>query len=173
MIPTVDVDPVTKKTEWTSVEYDIHLHERHRQSGASRDGVRENLLTPSNMSLQRASVSPSPESKNFVIAGIIDIKTGHKLSLAQAIAKGIIDLKNGLYINPETGEAIPLAEAIARGLVTVEAADGLVNGDAASALSVAMETVTNAVTAVLDPSTGELATTTAAVKAGTLDIKKS
>ena len=180
-MPTVEVDPVTKETRWTSFSSDIYIHERQQ----SRDGVTHhqkhkhaglNAIDPLDARLASGYEPTSSTSKTFVISGVIDPKTGHKLSMAQALARGIINRDTGMYTNPDTGESISIAEAIARGLITVDYADKLTNGSllhngdaAAAGMLNELETKSYAISGVIDPRTGEMISVAEAVAAGMLD----
>ncbi len=48
------------------------------------------------------------ENKSYTISGAIDPRTGLRISLSQAVKDGIIDAKNGTYINIKTGETISI-----------------------------------------------------------------
>ncbi len=44
------------------------------------------------------------ENRTYTICGAIDLRNGKKLSLSQAIKEGVIDSKNGTYVNLKTGK---------------------------------------------------------------------
>lgn len=56
------------------------------------------------------------EELNYQISSVIDIETGKKLTLEQALKQGIID-KSGIYFNKKTGAKINLNEAFNRGFI--------------------------------------------------------
>ena len=60
------------------------------------------------------------ENKTYTICGAIDPRTHKKLSLSQAIREGVIDSKNGTYVNTATGEIMPINKAIECKLVLTE-----------------------------------------------------
>ncbi|XP_005100351.2 microtubule-actin cross-linking factor 1 [Aplysia californica] len=188
VIPTVDVDPVTKETQWTSFKSEIYIHERHRDKQSSAElrhkqrkqkgsALAGNTPMDEVDGIRAASYQPtsSSETRKFVISGIIDLKSGQKLSVSQALSRGIINKEFGTYNNLETGESIPIAEAIARGLITVEFADALSNGmfqnggEQGDLLQNSLETKTYAISGVVDPRTGEMISVKEAIASGLLD----
>ncbi|CAH1789990.1 unnamed protein product, partial [Owenia fusiformis] len=62
-------------------------------------------------------------SKSFVILGVIDPISNCEISYDEAIKRGILDIENGLYIDPKTGERISIADAIRKGYLKARLAD--------------------------------------------------
>ena len=60
------------------------------------------------------------ENKSYTICGAIDPRTNKRITLSQAIKDGIIDAKNGTYVNIKTGEAISINHAIETNQVLTE-----------------------------------------------------
>jgi hypothetical protein len=60
--------------------------------------------------------------RRFIITGVADPRkeTPDFISLKDAVAKGIINERRGLYINPATRVSTPIAEAMNKGLIQVE-----------------------------------------------------
>ena len=60
--------------------------------------------------------------KRFVITGVADPRdeTPDYMSLRDAVRKGIVNERRGLYINPATGESMPIPKAMNEGYIQVE-----------------------------------------------------
>ena len=56
-------------------------------------------------------------AETFHITGVIDPTMGRELSVNDAIQKGLLDLKDSVYIDPTTGIRIPIKEAVENGLI--------------------------------------------------------
>ena len=69
-----------------------------------------------------------------------------QITTKEAIERGLIDPKTGMYRDPRTGVTIPLSEAVQRGLVSADV----------TATGLGVTGVTTAdVTSVVDPVTGK------------------
>lgn len=71
------------------------------------------------------------ENRSYTITAAIDPRTHKPIGLSQAMRDGIIDAKNGTYVNIVTGEAISINKAIELKLVLTGAA----NDDSSSSSS--------------------------------------
>ena len=60
------------------------------------------------------------EKKRFVIRAVVDPRNGEPLSLADAIAAGIVDQEHGLYVNPDTKESASIVEAMNNDQIKVD-----------------------------------------------------
>ncbi|RNA44605.1 microtubule-actin cross-linking factor isoforms 1 2 3 5-like [Brachionus plicatilis] len=67
------------------------------------------------------STSRFEENRSYTITGAVDPRTRANISLFQAIKDGIIDPKNGTYVNITNGQAIPINKAIDIKLVLTDA----------------------------------------------------
>ncbi|CAH1782084.1 unnamed protein product [Owenia fusiformis] len=61
------------------------------------------------------------ESTKFVIRAVMDPRTDEEISMKDAVKRGIINPKLGMYINRKTGEKMPIPMAMTQGLILVEA----------------------------------------------------
>ena len=64
------------------------------------------------------------ESRSFTITGAVDPSTGHRVDVAFAIEKGIIDQANGQYVGRDAfgrEKRMPISEAIKKGFVIASA----------------------------------------------------
>ncbi|GFN99913.1 microtubule-actin cross-linking factor 1 [Plakobranchus ocellatus] len=204
VIPMIDIDVLTKETKVFKFKSDLYIYERNNPSNTSEQQIvpsksvrthapasssklvnghaGEDLvdgLGPGSLDNGQANSDiSSPEVKEFTISGVLDPSTGKQLSVAKALAKGILNKEFGLYNNFETGESMPIAEAIARGFITVDYADPssakMVNGhgmhDGKDGLN-SMEIKTFAISEVVDPKTGEIISAKEAIEAGLIDPK--
>ena len=79
------------------------------------------LANPSNLPNQSLlSSNRFEENRTYTICGAIDLRTGKKLTLSQAIKEGVIDSKSGTYVNLNTGETLSINKAIDASLVLTE-----------------------------------------------------
>jgi len=66
------------------------------------------------------TTSEQEERQTFVITGVIDPRTETEISLDRAISEGIINQKEGRYVNPITRESVPIPVAMNAGKIKVE-----------------------------------------------------
>ena len=59
-----------------------------------------------------------PKAQALHTPALVDTKTGERITLNDAIARGIFDLKTGQIIDSATGKYLPLTEAVRRGLIS-------------------------------------------------------
>lgn len=114
------------------------------------------------------------EKKNVKVATVLDTKTGDKLSLHEAIRKGIIDESEGKYTNLNTGESIGLQEAIKQQYITASEVDSKVSSSESFQKTkddVFTQVHSLDVTTVVDPYTNETLTVPEAIDRGVLDIQ--
>jgi hypothetical protein len=69
---------------------------------------------------EKVPVVSEEERKRFVVKEVVDPRTGNRLTLRQAVAEGIVDYHQGLYINPDTGQGVPISEAMNSGSIVIE-----------------------------------------------------
>ena len=62
-------------------------------------------------------------NKDIVVLSVTDPRSGREISLERAIQEGIIDPKNGLYMDPVTGEVMSLIEALKRSYLKARIAE--------------------------------------------------
>ncbi|CAL1534640.1 unnamed protein product [Lymnaea stagnalis] len=186
VIPTIEIDTMTKETRMTQFKAEMYIHERHRgrrspketQKRRRSDQVQAAQGEDTVDGIMSSSYQPTVSSvKNFAISGVLDPKTKQKLSISQALSKGVLNKEFGTYNNLETGETMPIAEAISKGLISVEYGDSFTNGglhnatkDSLGTLN-SLETKTFAITGVVDPKTGQTISAKEAITSGLLDNK--
>jgi dystonin len=126
------------------------------------------------------------ECISYSVLGVVDPVTGKKLSISEAIDKGIIDPKTGRYVNPLTGATMTLSDAIEKGLLDVEeksrvprnnnngenGEDGIdgdkINGNDDSSEQYLDQDLV--ILGVMDPRTGKVVSLDEAEKLGLVDI---
>ncbi|KAI0979735.1 hypothetical protein GJ496_009746, partial [Pomphorhynchus laevis] len=64
------------------------------------------------------------EERSYLISFVLDTKTKTKLSLSDAIDRGLFNTDRAVYINPVTSEESSLADAIINGFVDAKMIDG-------------------------------------------------
>ncbi|CAG5119096.1 unnamed protein product, partial [Candidula unifasciata] len=189
VIPTIDIDVTTKESKLTSFKSEMYIHERHRNkvSPLLEPPVKKQILQRDEAAMAGGDYvdgytasgfqTKVSEVKNFVIAGVEDPRTKQKLTILQALSRGVLNKDFGTYNNLETGQFMPIAEAISRGLISVEYGDAAsTNGfendsvDGLGSLN-SIETETFAVSGVVDPRTGETVSVKEAIVSGLLDSK--
>ena len=109
--------------------------------------------------------------RKFAIRSVTDPESGRRLSVGEAVARGIVDQARGLYVNPATRDTMLLTEAIQRHLVegdetTVTGEGG--GGAVGASITTSTET-TYTLVAVVDPASGAEMSPEAAIRAGVLD----
>ena len=69
------------------------------------------MYTTSSIRMKRESVKAEEltsetqeERKRFVIGGVLDPRSGQKISFRDSVDLGIINHRLGLYVNPDSGE---------------------------------------------------------------------
>ena len=60
---------------------------------------------------------------NYSVLSVVDPNTGQKISLKDAVDKGVIDQVHGMYVNPKTGIKIPISAAAEKGFLEVDKMD--------------------------------------------------
>lgn len=112
----------------------LYIHPVTRESFSISDAINKGVIRarilPSNSSeLSLTENTPQQcllssnrfeENRTYTICGAIDMRTGQKLSLSQAIKEGVIDSKSGTYVNLKTGETLSINKAIDAQLVLTE-----------------------------------------------------
>lgn len=108
------------------------------------------------------------------VSGVIDPHTGEWITVNEAIAAGLIDLKAHKFCNPVTKEDIPLTDAVHAGYLIAESVmsqDKTLQENGMFA-SVAMIDLSYNITSVLDPRTGKFISLKCAVQDGVVDPAK-
>ncbi|XP_041359579.1 microtubule-actin cross-linking factor 1, isoforms 1/2/3/5-like isoform X10 [Gigantopelta aegis] len=100
--------------------------------------------------------------KGLIITSATDPRTGHDISVKDAIRKGILDEEKGFYYDTATHSSIPIEVALKQGLVEGK--------DAAKAEKQKQDSKQVNVTGVLDPRTGKEVDLEEAIKKGLVDI---
>lgn len=112
------------------------------------------------------------ETKSYTLKTVIHPISRKHMSVADAIAEGIIHVKEGVYLNPATGKRIPIHEAIEKGLIlaTLAAVKTDVDEDINKITTTKLATL--AVSAVVDPCSGKIVTLAKAIEDGIIDQSK-
>lgn len=84
------------------------------------------MYTTSSIRMKRESVKAEEltsetqeERKRFVIGGVLDPRSGQKISFRDSVDLGIINHRLGLYVNPDSGEGVPIPVAMKSGHIIV------------------------------------------------------
>lgn len=64
--------------------------------------------------------SEQEETSSFVITSVLDPRTNEEISFDEAIGKGIINQREGTYVNTRTRESVPIQMAMNAGKIKVE-----------------------------------------------------
>jgi len=80
--------------------------------------VRKTKEKKSDMGL--VTIRTKLESKPYNVLSVIDAKTGHHLSVDEALEAGIFDLKRAIYFNRKTLRSMTLSDAFDANLIEVE-----------------------------------------------------
>ncbi|CAG5131558.1 unnamed protein product, partial [Candidula unifasciata] len=112
------------------------------------------------------------ETKSYILKGVVHPITGKHMSIADAIAEGILDDSEGLYINPLTGESMHIHSAIEKGFILAELTSVKTDVDKNVNKITTTKLTTLAVTAVVDPRTGNLISVSKAIEEGILNQTK-
>lgn len=114
------------------------------------------------------------EKKQMKVAAVLDTATGDKISLHEAIRKGIIDELEGQYKNARTGERMGLLEAMDHNYVTaseVEANMSTSDSYTKTAENVFSETKSLDIDTIIDPHSHKSMTIPEAVERGVLNVE--
>ncbi|ESO92871.1 hypothetical protein LOTGIDRAFT_232953 [Lottia gigantea] len=68
----------------------------------------------------QVQTSVEEEQHTFVITGVVDAKTGERLTLQQAVMMNIVDQARGTYYNTKTRRTIQMSEAMNEGLIIMD-----------------------------------------------------
>ncbi|KAK7099742.1 hypothetical protein V1264_022800 [Littorina saxatilis] len=109
------------------------------------------------------------ETKTFILKGVIHPVTKKRMTLPEAIAAGVVNESEGLYVNPRTGESMPIHEAIQKGLMIAELSSVSAETDVDVNKITTTKLTTLSVTAVIDPRTNKIISVTKAIADGILD----
>ena len=105
------------------------------------------------------------ESRPYTVKAVIDAKTNAQLSVDEAIERGILDQKDGLYRNELNGSEMSIGDALEQGLLIVEF------DTEAPVTEPVTETVTYAIHHVVDAKAKTKVTFSEAVRLGLLDTR--
>ncbi|WAR10224.1 DYST-like protein, partial [Mya arenaria] len=149
---------------------DPNTGEQLSLSEAVARGLVQTDINPDKIVDNRALVSKLA-AKTDLSVKCVQGPNGELISLEDALKAGIIDLKNGKYVNPATGEIMSLADAIKSGKIDprlvvplLEALDEMSINDAAENGVLDLKTGM-----VIDPLTGDNMSVTEAVANGVFD----
>lgn len=91
------------------------------ETNASTNALSTSNTTPTTTPYHHlVSSNRFEENRSYTITAAIDPRTQKRISLSQAMRDGIIDAKNGTYVNIVTGEAISINKAIELKLVLTD-----------------------------------------------------
>lgn len=112
-----------------------------------------------------------------VATGVTDPRNGDQVSLNSAVALGIINQREGKYVNPATGETLPIPSAMTAGKIKVEFTRTNKSAEKRSDLGLITiksfrESRPFTVRAVIDAKTETQMTPEQAIRAGILDEDK-
>ena len=114
------------------------------------------------------------EKKGLSIVAVKDTRTGEKVSLDEAIQRGIISADGRTYMNQSDGRIMPIMDAVSKKLVTVKDMDSHMMTSEEfnkSKQNVLTQTKSVKVDSVIDPVTREVLTVPQAVQRDVLDLK--
>lgn len=114
------------------------------------------------------------ETVTFSISGVIDPRTMNMISYDDAVLNGILDVANGLYVNPGTGETLPINTALNKGLIHADVTgkskeeELLHSSFSAENLPFPLKHVTS----IINPKTGDEISAVKAIKLGIIDTER-
>ncbi|OWF34915.1 Dystonin [Mizuhopecten yessoensis] len=114
------------------------------------------------------------EKKRLSIVAVTDSLTGEKLSLPEAVVRGIVDKEGRTYYHKETGKRIPILDAVQEHLVVARDVDSQMKTDETfqtSKQDIITQTKSLKVHTVVDPATQERMSLPEAVRKDVLDLK--
>lgn len=112
------------------------------------------------------------ETKSYILKTVLHPVSGKHMSIAEAIAEGIINESEGLYNRLNTGERIPIHEAIEKGFIFAQLTSVKTEVDKDVNKITTTKLTTLSVTAVVHPVTGQLVSVSKAIEEGILDQNK-
>lgn len=114
------------------------------------------------------------EKKKVKVAAVLDTETGDKLSLHEAIRRGIIDESEGRYRDTKTGQSMAIFDAMDQQYVTASEIDAdMVSSEnyRKSSENTFTQTKSLDITTVIDPFTREKMSLPTAVERGVLNVE--
>lgn len=114
------------------------------------------------------------EKKNMKVATVLDMQTGDKVPLHEAIRKGIIDENEGQYKDLKTGESIGIQEALNQQYITASEVDAKMKSSESTEKTkedTFSQTHSLNITTVIDPYTKETLNIQEAINRGVLNIE--
>lgn len=159
------LDEVERVEEVTHVE----PHQNGSTSGASKSKLES-------VESDKMTEVSQEERKRYVVKSVVDPTSGEKMSLRQAVDKGVVDYRKGLYVtDPDTGQGIPITEAISCGDIAVEytyVRRTLPVVDVVSLITVRRRVIDHAytITGAIDATTAERLDCIEAIGRGVLDL---
>nr|KAI8726704.1 microtubule-actin cross-linking factor 1 [Biomphalaria glabrata] len=170
VVPTYEIDIITKETKMTAFKSDLYIFERNRDETLASHTIKKTKADSVQAAVGEDVVDGLPDVsfqstlKNFAISGIVDPRTKQRLTISQALAKGVLNTDFGTYNNLEKGEIIPIIEAIARGYISVDYENH------EQALN-ELETKVYTVSGVVNPKTGEIVSAKESINSGLFNLK--
>ena len=114
------------------------------------------------------------EKKKVKVAAVLDTETGDKLSLHEAIRKGIIDESEGKFRDAKTGQSMAILDAMDHNYVTASEIDANMESTESyrkTSENTFTQTKSLDITTVIDPYTNEEISIPSAVERGILNIE--
>ncbi|ELT90303.1 hypothetical protein CAPTEDRAFT_205084 [Capitella teleta] len=111
------------------------------------------------------------ETVSYSVQSVVDPVTGQRITVVEAIERGIIDQESGKYVNPLTGSVMSMSAAIDRGLVDVEEVCEQATVSPKEAAIPELNPAL-AVVGVKDPNTGRPLSLQDAIDRGIIDVEK-
>ena len=95
-----------------------YLNPDTMQTVSLEDAIDTGIVIARPEKAQVVEVTQTPRlTDTFYVGGIIDPRTGEKVSADEAIRRGLLDMEEGAYCDPRTGRKISLDEAASKGLL--------------------------------------------------------
>ena len=114
------------------------------------------------------------ETMTLSITNVIDPRTMEMISYNDAVLSGILNVNEGLYVNPATGETMAITLAMEKGLIHGEVTDKTKEEELmkSSVVSEKPAFSLKMITSVIDPRTGKQISVGRAVRKGLVDVDK-
>ena len=111
------------------------------------------------------------ESQTYTIHSLLDLNSGKRVTASEGIEKGLLNLQQGIYLNPITKEKLTIPQAVDGGFIDADVSRGEFSVPFLKPISPLQEGSQKpySVTIVLDPFTREELSVTEAVSRGVLD----
>lgn len=170
------MSPADLKKKWQTglMEFDETDFE---ETGTLEDEVYTIETAKETAETSQLTTSEQEERQTFVITGVIDPRSDEQISLDRAVMLGIINQREGKYVNPLTGESMPIPTAMNAGKIKVEFTRTNKSAEKRSDLGlITIKTFREArpftVKSVVDAKTERQMTVDEAIRTGIMDQKR-